>query len=164
VSPQTGPFIGGAIAYAAENFDDSIVVKSSVAGAAFIGYRLLPILATELRYEGFDGFDLKSRIGHGRIDGYAITLNARFYPIEGPLQPFMGLGVGGMRLERKFNFDDGSKIDDSESDAVFRFFGGVDLPLTQHVIVNLEVGYLAPTDDLSDFSMTVMGAGLTYLF
>jgi opacity protein-like surface antigen len=161
---QTGPYVGGAIAYAAENFDDSIIVKSSVAGAAFIGYRLIPFFATEIRYEGFDGFDLKARNGHGKIDGYAITLNARFYPFEGPLQPFMGFGVGGIRLEQNIVLDDGSRIDESDSDAVFRFFGGIDLPITQHVIINFEVGYLAPTDDLSDLSMTVMGGGLTYLF
>jgi Outer membrane protein beta-barrel domain len=161
---QSGPLVGAAFAYAAEHFDDSIVVKSSLAGAAFIGYRLGPYIAGELRYEGFDGFDLKGRTGRGEIDGYAITFNAKFYPLDGPIQPFLGVGVGGIHLKEKVVLNSGARIRESESDGLFRFFGGLDLPLTEHVILNMEAAYLLPTDDLSDLEIATMGGGLTFLF
>ena len=42
--------------------------------------------------------------------------------------------------------------------------GGVDSPLNEHLVVNLQVAYLVPGDDLSDLEMTVMGGGLTFRF
>jgi opacity protein-like surface antigen len=163
-SALTGFFIGGEIAYAAENFDDSILVKSSLAGAAFAGYRPVHFFAAELRYEGFDGFDLKASNGHGEIDGYAISVNGKLYPLEGPIQPYMGVGVGGMRLDYKARLDSGARDHESDSDAVFRFIAGIDLPVTDHVILNFDAAYLLPTDDLSDFPLSMLGAGVTYLF
>jgi opacity protein-like surface antigen len=161
---QSGPYVGAAVAYAAENFDDSIIVKSSVAGAAFVGYRFRRWFAAELRYEGFDGFDLKSSLGRGEIDGYAITINGKLRPLEGPIQPVMGIGLGGMRLERESVLNGGAHFDASDSDFLFRVFGGIDLPVNDHLMVNLEGAYLVPTDDLSDLDIGMVSAGLTYVF
>jgi hypothetical protein len=85
-------------------------VKSSTGGSAFIGYRFDPVLAVEVRYEGFNGFDLQGRTGWGRLDGGAVTCSGKAYPIKGKIQPFVGVGVGALFVKRKFVFNDGSRI------------------------------------------------------
>jgi len=161
---QSGPYLGAAFAYAAEDFDDSIIVKSSVAGAAFLGYRFRRWFSADLRYEGFDSFDLKSSLGRGEIDGYAITINGKIRPFDGPIQPVIGIGLGGIRLDADFDFNNGTQRDSSQSEFVFRMSGGIDLPVNDHLMVNFEAAYLIPDDDLSDLEIGVLSAGLTYVF
>jgi len=161
---QRGPYLGAAFAYAAEYFDDSIIVKSSVAGAVFVGYRAHRWFSADLRYEGFDGFDLKSSRGRGEIDGYAITINGKMRPFEGPIQPVMGIGMGGIRLDTDFVLNDGTRLHESDSEFVFRMSGGIDLPVNEHLMVNVEAAYLIPGDDLSDLEIGMLSAGLTYVF
>jgi opacity protein-like surface antigen len=160
----SGPYVGAAFFYAAEDFDMNVIVKSSLGGSGFVGYRFGPLLAAEVRYEGFDSFDLGGSAGRGEIDGYAVTLNGKLYPFGGPIQPFVGLGVGGIRLENDSPY--GGPIDSgkTESDVVFRFLGGIDLPVTRYIVINLEGAYLMPGDDLSDLKIGVIGAGLTFQF
>lgn len=161
---RTGPYVGGAFLYAAENFDDSIVVKSSTGGAAFLGYRLDRFFALEVRYEGFEGFDLRGATGRAEIDGYAISAIGRVLPLDGPIQPFASIGFGGLRLEQKTVFADGSRRRSGESDAAFRFGAGIDLWLGDHAVLNLEAAYLGPFDELSDLDMTLLSSGLTWRF
>ena len=161
---RSRPYFGAAVAYAAENFEDRIIVKSGLAGAAFLGYRFSPFVAAELRYDGFDGFELKAANGRGEIDGYAITMNAKIYPIIGPIQPFLGVGLGGIHLKSRAIFPSGARSHSSGTDVVFRFFGGLDLPLTDHVVLNFEAAYLVPGDELSQLEIAVLGGGLTYRF
>lgn len=161
---RSGPYVGGAFFYAAENFDDSVIVKSSTGGAAFLGYRIDEMFAFELRYEGFDGFELRGRTTRSEIDGYAITAIGRFFPLAGPIQPCVSVGVGGARFEQKTVFGDGSRRRGSESDAAFRFGGGLDIWLNAYAVLNLEAAYLAPLDDLSDLDSVLLSSGLTLRF
>lgn len=161
----TGFFFGAGVSYAAENFDDGgAIVKSALAGSAFAGYRFHPLFAFEVRFEGFDDFDLQFSNGDGEIDGYAITANAKLYPLLGPIQPFITTGIGGIRLDSKTVSRSGITRRDNQSDFLLRVGGGVDFPVNEHLVVNLEAAYLAPGDDLSDLEMTVMGGGLTFRF
>lgn len=160
----TGPYFGAAFVYGAEEFDDDLVVKSSLGAAGFVGWRIHPHFAAELRYTAFDGFDLQGGNGKAEIDGYAVTLNARLYPITTPIQPFVVLGVGALHFEQKTRLDDGRRFQEQESDAVFRFGAGVDLPLSERLTLNLEAAYLVPTDELSDLNVTELSTGLTYRF
>ena len=161
---QSGPYLGAAFAYAVEDFDDSIIVQSSVAGAAFVGYRFHRWFSADLRYEGFNGFDLKSSRGRGKIDGYAITINGKMRPFEGPIQPVIGIGMGGIRLDTEFDFNGGARLDSSDSEFVFRMSGGIDLPVNDHLMLNFEAAYLIPDEDLSDLEIGMLSAGLTYVF
>jgi hypothetical protein len=161
---RTGVYVGAAFFYAAENFDDSIIVKSSTGGAGFIGYRIDPLFAVEFRYEGFEGFDLEGTIGRGTIDGYAITLNGKVFPFHGAIQPFVSFGAGGVRFRQKNVLIDGSRSQTKESEAAFRVGGGIDLWLTNYVVLNAEAGYLAPLNDLSNLDSTVLSIGLTFRF
>ncbi len=161
---QTGPYLGVAFVYGAEEFNDDGVVKSSLGAAGFVGWRIIPHVAAELRYTAFDGFDIQASNGEAEVDGYAVTLNAKVYPITTRIQPFVVLGVGGVHLESKTRLNDGRRFQGQESDAVFRFGAGGDLPLGENLTLNLEAAYLAPTDDLSDFSIKEPSTGLTYRF
>ncbi len=161
---RSGPYFGGAFFYAAEHFDDSIIVKSSTGGAAFIGYRLAPIFAAEVRYEHFEAFDLEGRSGRAEIDGYAITASLKALPFQGPVQPFVTVGVGGIRLEQKTVFNSGRRSRASDSDAAFRVGAGIDFWLNESLVLNAEAAYLTPADDLSNLDMTILSTGLTYRF
>ena len=49
-------------------------------------------------------------------------------------------------------------------DGVFRFAGGIDAWLTDSIVLNAEVAYLGPVDDLSNLDLTILSTGLTYRF
>jgi len=161
---RSGPYLGGAFFYAAENFEDRIIVKSSTGGAGFVGYRFGEFFAAEVRYEGFEGFDLKARNGRGQIDGWALTATAKVYPFTGAVQPFLGFGVGGVRFEQRNVFNDGSRSRADDSSAAFRFGAGLDVWLNDSVVLNGEAAYLAPIDDDLDLEATILSIGLTYRF
>lgn len=161
---RPGPYVGAAFLYGAENFDDNIIVKSSTGGAAFLGYRISSVFAAELRYEGFEGFDLEASNGRGEIDGFALTASAKIYPFSGRLQPFAAVGLGGVRFEQRNVFSDGSRSRSQESDVAFRFGGGLDAWLSEDVVLNLEAAYLGPVDDLTNLEITILSIGLTYRF
>lgn len=161
---RAGFYVGGAFFYAAENIDDRIIVKSSTGGAGFVGYRFGEFFAAEVRYEGFEGFDLKARNGRGVIDGFAVSVIAKVYPFSGPVQPFLGFGVGGARFEQRNVFNDGSRSRADESSAAFRFGGGLDLWLNESIVLNGEAAYFAPVDDDLDLEATILSIGLTYRF
>ncbi|MCA9502319.1 MAG: porin family protein [Myxococcales bacterium] len=161
---RSGPYLGGVVFYAAEQFDDSVIVKSSAGGGAFVGWRFEEFFAVEVRYEGFAGFDLQGRTSRGEIDGYAITANGRLYPMRGPIQPFLTVGVGGIRLRGESVRDSGARSRFVEDDVVLRGGAGVDLIVNEHLAVNLEAAWLGPGDDLSNLEMALFGGGLTYRF
>ena len=122
------------------------------------------MFAFEVRYEGFDGFELRGRTTRSEIDGYAITAIGRLFPISGPIQPFLSVGVGGARFEQKTVFGDGSRRRGSESDGAFRFGAGLDIWLNAYAVLDLEAAYLAPLDDLSDLDSVLLSSGLTLRF
>jgi hypothetical protein len=155
---RTGPYFGAAFFYAAEHFDDRIIAKSST-GAAFVGYRFDPALSVEVRHEGFNGFDPQGRTGRGRLDGSALTVSAKAYPFRGDVQPFWGAGVGAIFVKQKLVDVEGSHFREAESDVVLRFAGGLDLWLTDSLVINLEAGYLAPVDNLSNLESTILSTG-----
>ncbi len=161
---RSGAYLGGAFFYAAENFEDRIIVKSSTGGAGFVGYRFGEFFAAEIRYEGFEGFDLKARNGRGEIDGWALTAIAKAYPFVGPVQPFLGFGVGGVRFEQRNVFNDGSRSRADDSSAAFRFGAGLDVWLNESIVLNGEAAYLFPVDDESDLETTILSIGLSYRF
>lgn len=163
-SERTGAYFGAAFFYAAENFDDRVIVKSSTGGAAFVGYRLAPVVAVEVRYEGFDGFDLKGTSGRGEIDGSVVTFGAKAYPFKGPIQPFLGFGLGAAFFKQKLVFNDGSRSRENENDLALRFAAGLDLWLTKNLVLNAEAAYLSPADDLSNLEATLLSTGLTFRF
>lgn len=163
-SRGSGFYLGAGFLYAAEDFEETIIVKSSLGGSVVAGYRTRSFFAAELRYEGFDGFELKGSNGRGEIDGYAVTLNAKLYPISGPIEPFVGVGLGGMSLKAKAILNSGLRGSDRASDVLARVAGGFDLPVNHHLALTFEAAYLVPFDDLRDLEITTLTGGLTFMF
>ncbi|MFK7898607.1 MAG: porin family protein [Myxococcota bacterium] len=161
---ETGPYLGVAFVYGAEEFDDDLVIKSSLGAAGIVGWRISPFFATELRLTAFDGFDIQAGNGQAEIDGYAVTLNAKVYPFQTRIQPFIVLGIGGIQLESDTRLDDGRRFKDQEADGLFRIGAGLDLPLSDYLSLTLEAAYLAPTDGLTDFDVTELSTGVVYRF
>ena len=161
---ESGPYLGAAFVYGAERFEDDLVVNSSFGGAGFVGWRLNPHFAAEVRYTSFDSFDIQGSNGEAEIDGFAVTLNAKVYPIQTRIQPFVVVGVGGINFEQKTQLTSGDRFRQERTDAVFRFGAGLDLPLSEYLKLNIEAAYLAPSNDLSELDVTTFAAGLTYQF
>lgn len=91
-------------------------------------------------------------------------MSGKVYPFKGDVQPFWGAGVGAIFVKQKFVDVEGSDFGEAESDVAFRFAGGLDLWLTDSLVMNLEAAYLAPVDNLSNLESTVLSTGLTYRF
>ncbi len=128
----------------------------------------------ELHFEQLEGFDAKvGGLSIGDADGWALTLDGKFYPLAGledrlpalarRFQPFATVGFGYLTLD---TFD-------KEWDFAVRVGGGLELYVTRNVAINVDATYVLPVsdslcavancrgDDLDDLSV---GWGLLYRF
>jgi opacity protein-like surface antigen len=166
---RPGFLIGVAGFWAPENFDTDLDIDDSRGLAAVVGYRFGRYVSLELRGEYLDAFDVSSddpalALYEAELDGYVITVGPKIYPFAGSLQPFVGFGVGAMHAEIDGTDANGAPFDRSETDAVFRFAGGLDYFLSENLVLNLEAAYIAPGGDLSNIDYGSLGGGVTFRF
>jgi hypothetical protein len=123
--------------------------------------------AGELHFEWLDGFDAEAAGTSFDISAWALSLDAKLYPlafVENRLpalarrfQPFATLGFGYL------SFDAAPLSDDW--DFIGRFGGGLDVYLTKHIALTIDTTYVLPTtDDLEDLDYVSVGWGLSYQF
>lgn len=162
-------FLGGSagIDQAAEDELEDILGDVGVSdGLGFktkLGYRSFPWLATELEVEYLQGID----VDFGGIDALeleylTVTVNAKIYLPLGRFQPFGLLGVGLMNA----SFEDslGLGFEDDFTGGAVRAGGGIDVYLTDHLAVTVDISYVLPTEDVEDLDYLSIGWGLQYKF
>ena len=84
-----------------------------------------------------------------------MTGNAKGYPLLGRVQPYGVAGVGLLSFTQKRDADLGF---------VARIGGGVDLYLSEAVVVDLEIVYLLPAGSLDDYQFTTFTVGIQYRY
>jgi outer membrane protein W len=84
------------------------------------------------------------------------------YPFKGALQPFLLVGVGLTHAE----FDDKLGLGLSVEDEAFaaRFGVGVDIYITERVLMNIDADYVMPTGNVEDFDYVGVRWGFQYRF
>jgi len=159
---------------------------------ALVGYRLASFFAIELEYEWIDEYDITFEadvLGIGQsvkgysIEGHTLTANTKWIVPFWRIQPYFLLG-GGLSVSdvtRGAAFDDptlgpilasaGIDVDDGTHTAAAGRAGlGIDLYLTQSILVNAEAGLVVTTlkepdiNDIDDLNYMTFSAGLQYRF
>lgn len=153
---RTGFYLGLSPVFAFENFtlDSDDLGMSAILGPGVdpdyddsqgahlqIGARVHRALGLELLYEFLEGFDSTNGAPGTEIDSHLVTLNAKFYPLGGRLQPYL-LGGLGVRVINSEVLDKSVKKP-FETDAGFtaRLGGGFVYSVTRHFVVELEGSY-----------------------
>lgn len=110
-------------------------------------------LGGELHYEWIDGFDVSSDTVSKSLDAWALTGDMKLFMLPGRYQPFATVGIGYLEV-------------DDEWDFAARFGGGLDIYITENIVLNLDATYVIPTSDeeLNDADYVSVGWGFIYRF
>lgn len=130
----------------------------------FAGYRIHRYVAAELEFEMFPETDIDAS-GFGTfadLETWAITANAKVFPLNGRLQPFALVGLGV--LHGKLEDSVGLGLDESDADFAARFGGGVDAYVTENVVVWVRSTYVLPAGGVDDLDYVSFGGGLQFRF
>ena len=152
-----GPYVQLAGSYARCSFeasngssgDCSDSVDSSLGLNARLGFRFNRFFTVEGQVEWISGFDAKPGTLSGgateaSVEAVSYTINARFYPIEGRIQPYAIAGLGGENIWLNSNGDDGDS--DTFTSFIGRFGGGLDIYVTSNLALTGEFTYVAATE------------------
>jgi opacity protein-like surface antigen len=165
-SARNGAYVGLGGFYAFENFDRDAAIETQPLDISaddgggidlHAGYRFHPRFAAELLFQYYFEFVVKEKNSgeNDKFDGWSATLNGKAYGLLGAVQPYALVGLGGLFFTEKQGEDAGF---------LARLGGGVDLYLTDHIVVEVEVGYALPAGDLDDFQFVTFGGGIQYRF
>ncbi|MHC4138126.1 MAG: hypothetical protein ACYS0K_24575, partial [Planctomycetota bacterium] len=121
----------------------------------------------ELHFEWLEGFDVKVDGSKANIDGWALTLDGKLYPLWAletklpPLarrfQPFATAGIGYL------TFDGPQGID--EWDFAVRLGGGLDIYVTRNIVISVDTTYVLPVSDALDgLEYVSVGWGVLFRF
>jgi len=160
---REGPYVAVGGHFAAENFDvaRAFSVRDGGGASARIGYRSHPNLAGELVYEWMAPFDVElAGRDYGEVEMHFVSLNARWLPLTGRVQPFLSAGVGLLVVERDFVL-----FDETDTPAAGRFGGGVELHLSRRLVLSAEAVYVPPFDEpVQELDFVLVGASLALRF
>lgn len=175
---RTGPYIGVGGLYAIEFFSqgDPFNNGDKTAGDASnsagfhvaAGYRVIPNLAVEARYEYYNEFDtdpdrrITARTSGGGYNGWSTTVNAKGYILTGQWQPYALIGLGYLSTDgRRTNNAATAKPGDGFA---MRFGVGMDACIGEHWALGPELAYLLPFGDAGNMDMLTIGGGVRYKF
>ena len=117
------------------------------------GYRSHEFFAIEAEFERIFRFG-----GDGDARTWATTINVKvpLFPSR-RIQPFLKYGIGLLDAEQpRFDFD--------ATDFTMRMGGGVDLYVTDHVMLNTTLDYVRGFGDVRDFRYLSFRLGVSYRF
>lgn len=163
---REGVYIGLRGLYALENFDRGAAIESvdldigaDDAGGFGLrgGYRMHPNFAAEVLFQYYGGFAVADRASgdNDHFNGWSLTGNFKGYPLIGRIQPYGLAGFGTLVFTEKRGED---------LDFVTRLGGGVDVYISDAVVVDLEIAYVLPAGSLDDYQFATFGAGIQYRY
>lgn len=153
---RSGPYLGAGGLYAIENFDESAPitdVENSWGYNLRGGYRFNEFFALELNWDHMLAFDIDP--GTGDADFWVISASGKGYLTDGPIQPFLGAGLG---------YGSASAGTADETALAVRAAGGIDFYFSRNWAVTAEAGYIVGTGSLSDFDAVPLSVGVLYRF
>jgi len=158
-------YIGAGASAAIESFDSTpgVNVENAEAWDALLGYRMSPHFAVEAQGQLVQAFNVDSRqvSRDGSVENWSLTLGAKVFPFEGPIQPFLAAGFGLMDLRSSSRV---TLLNEDTKDWVTAIGGGVDFPLGDRFTLELAGRYYLPQDELEPFEYWSAGANVQYRF
>jgi len=158
---HTGLYVGGGGSYIMEQFDASelganVTFDDSFGANAKVGYRIHPRFAIEADGLWLKNFDDPS---NSKIDGFAVSGNAKVFLATANIQPYAVAGGGWATLDATSG---GRTV--SDADAFVRLGGGVDMYMTDHLLLYVEGTYVLTTGQIKDNDVIPMTIGLQVRF
>ena len=161
------PYISLAGVYGLCNFSDSAGSNQESCGDELensfgmnirVGYRFNRWVAVEGQVEWMAGFDAKDvsnlqpnppipGLTSASLDTLAFTVNARFYPLIGRIQPYALIGLGGVNSWANTNLGN----TDTFTSFAGRFGVGLDFYITPNIALTSEFAYTASTEGQATF-------------
>lgn len=156
---RSGPYVSGSAMYGFENFSGKAADPTPDNSWGYNlrgGYRFNEYFALEALWEQY--VDFKNGGDNGSTDQWIGALNAKVYPFDGLVQPYVAAGLGWWQVndDRPANGDD--------SGLGVRFGLGLDFYLSRNWALTTEVGYLLPTGGGSDYQVIPLSLGVIYRF
>ncbi len=150
---RSGPYLGVSGVFGYPLFEDQI--SGATGGAKFdpssglnarLGLRVLPFLAVEAQYEWMSGFDVTGLpvIGDAEIAGHTLTGNLRWLVPVWQVHPYVLTGIGVTR----YKIDLGALGSADQDRFAGRLGGGLDMYVTEKLVVNFEATALLTVNDL----------------
>jgi opacity protein-like surface antigen len=171
---RPGPYVGLGAAGGLEEFDERVGGNfGDSAGFNFqAGYRFTEFFALEGLYEYMDEFGhtehfLPDLTAETDIRTHNFSVMGKGILPFGPVQPYIKGGVGFLNADVDTRLKGlGQKVHDGGSDTEFagRVDGGIDLMATPNLSLQLDAGYVLPTEDLSDLNYISVSLGVRYIF
>jgi opacity protein-like surface antigen len=123
-------------------------------------------LGGEVHFEWLENFDVKADRLDFKVDGWALTLDGKLYPLgllESKLtalarrfHPFATAGIGYVRFSGPQGIDD---------DPVIRLGGGLDVYVTRNIAISVDTTYVLPMSlAIDDLDYVSVGWGVLYRF
>lgn len=175
---RSGPYLGagvlgGSYTQAEDDLDDALslfglqgadVDDATVGFEVYGGYRIVPNFALELEFEMLPDTDISAFGTASDLLTLDATGNGKVFLLTDRIQPYLLAGVGFMHAELETEGPFGTSGTESDTDFTARFGGGVDLYLTENVVLSVGADYLLPTGDLDGLDYVSYGGGLQYRF
>ncbi len=128
-----------------------------------LGSRVLRYLALEVELEYLPGVKaVIEGVTAYNTDIFTGTANLKLYPLNGRIQPYLLIGAGFMNVWLEDS--SGSGLSASGPGPAFRAGLGLDLYMTDHLALALDVSYVLPTQQISDLDYLSIGIGIQYKF
>lgn len=162
---RRGFYVSGGLFYAPQLFDTSYRAENSQGAFGSIGYHFAERFEVEVRFDGFQDFDLSNSEYTGYFNGFAVTANGKLFILTGSFQPYIGLGIGA--LNGKVGFTEiatGTFQSDRSTVATFRVAAGLDWYLTETIAITGDAALLLPGGSLSNANFATLGGGLKLRF
>lgn len=172
-----GWFMGIGATYGMEHFDGSDLDTSENewGGNIYAGWRFMRYFAGDLTFEYIDDLEVSDATPPGFNNGvdvdrfYSLTVNGRGYlPLDklseslARVQPYASAGFG--LLHGRMKNHSGPSNDKEKGRFTGRVGGGLDISLTENLVLNASANYFLPTSALSDLNFLSVGFGLGWRF
>lgn len=160
---KTGPLVGfyGALGVSPQlpafDLTSDVGQQASWGLDARAGYRLHNRIALEAQYQWAARFELTQ--GGAQLDTITTntwTGNAKVFILNGPLEPYVILGLGVVNAHFGRSKD--------HTAMAFRAGGGFHIFFTPHIGAYAEITYLKPFTSLSDYNSVPLAFGGIYQF
>lgn len=162
---RTGPTLTGGVFYAPQYFDSPYKIVSSKGASGSLGYRVGERWEIDATFDWLDGFGVEGFGSKGQLDGWSLSANAKFFIFTGRIQPYLGLGIGGMQADLKLERQsDGRIVRDDAAAPLMRASAGIDFYASEAVVFVTDATMNLPTGNLSGLNYATLGVKLKLRF
>ncbi len=169
---QDGWYVGARGLWGVEDFDAKASADDTWGTNLYGGYRMGRNFAGEIEFEYFDGFDARLAPGNsGEYRLFSFSLGMKVFPlarlfepssIYQRVQPYIAAAPSWQWVQSRSFSGNGAEGDDGGFSG--RFGAGLEIYLTNRLVLTGDASYSLPTGGASDFNYWSFGGGLQWRF